>query len=82
MKKAEKKEKEILAREIDNLNEEITLLSHQLNEIFNINCSFGVCLFNPEVDSIQEKMEEVQERKALLESIKQRVEFFTGEKNN
>ncbi len=77
-----KNEKEILAREINNLNEEITLLSHQLNEIFSVNCSFGVCLFNPEVDSIQEKMREVQERKELFESIKKRVEFFIGAKNN
>ena len=80
--KRKEKEKEILAREIDNLNEEITLLSHQLNEIFNINCSFGVCLFNPEVDSIQEKMKEVQERKELLETINRRIEFLTGKKGN
>jgi len=72
---AMRNEKELLTREIENLNQEILTLSYKLNEILSIDCSFGVCFFDPEVDTIQDKMREVQEKKALLERIKKNIDF-------
>ncbi|MEW5802025.1 MAG: hypothetical protein AB1847_07960 [bacterium] len=63
-------EKKILDREIEELNEEIKKLGHKLGGLLNVDCSFGVCTFDPETDNLQEKLKEVQEKRALLERLK------------
>ena len=66
-------EKEILEKEIESLNNEIKNLGYQLSGLLNVDCSFGVCSFDPEVDDIESKIKEVEEKKALLERLKQNI---------
>jgi hypothetical protein len=75
-------EEKLLEEEIENLNEEITTLGHKLNELLSVNCSFGFCLVNPEVDTIFGKIKGAQERKLLLERLKQNIDYYLGELGN
>ncbi|MEW6379430.1 MAG: hypothetical protein AB1611_07465 [bacterium] len=68
------KEKELLQKEIDSLNEEIRALGYKLGGLLNVDCSFGSCTFDPEADSIQEKLQEVQEKRALLERLRENID--------
>ena len=38
-----------------------------------MDCSFGVCAYDPEADNLQDKLKEVQEQKELLERIKKNI---------
>lgn len=67
-------EKKLLVKEIENLNEEILTLSYKLNELLSVDCTFGVCLFDPEVENVHDKMKEVHEKKVLLERIKKNID--------
>jgi len=69
-------DKKILEKEIESLNDEIKNLGYQLGGLLNVDCSFGVCAFDPEVDDVQEKLKEVQEKKALLEKLKQNIDGY------
>ena len=63
------KEKRIIKKEIEALNEEINNLGQRLCELLNVNCSFGECILDPEVTSVQKRIKEAQEAKALLERL-------------
>ena len=67
------KEKKVLENQIDSLNEEIKNLGYELGGLLNIDCSFGVCSYDPEVEDLQNKLKEVQEQKELLERIKKNI---------
>jgi hypothetical protein len=64
-------EKALLQKQIDNLNNEIRSLAYRLGGLLDVDCNLGVCSYDPEADDLQEKMKEVQKRKALLEKIAQ-----------
>jgi len=66
-------EKKILETQIENLNEEIKSLGYELGGLLNVDCSFGVCTYDPEAEDLQDKLREVQEQKALLEKIKKNL---------
>ena len=66
-------EKKMLEKQIENLNEEIKNLGYELGGLLNVDCSFGVCSFDPEAEDLQDKLKEVSERKALLEKIKKNL---------
>lgn len=67
-------EKKLLDKEIESLNEEIEKLGYQLGGLLNVDCSFGVCTFDPDVDIIQDKLKEVQEKRSLLERLKRNMD--------
>ncbi|MEW6380748.1 MAG: hypothetical protein AB1611_14225 [bacterium] len=77
-----KNEEKLLGREIEDLNEEIIALGYKLNELLSVDCSFGFCNFNPEIDIILDKIKEIQERKALLEHLKENIGAYQGEPEN
>jgi len=66
-------EKKMLEKQIESLNEEIKNLGYELSGLLNVDCSFGVCVYDPEVENLQDKLKEVNERKALLEKIKKNL---------
>ena len=66
-------EKKLLEKQIESLNEEIKNLGYELSGLLNVDCSFGVCVYDPEAENLQDKLKEVQERKALLEQIKRNI---------
>ena len=69
-------EKEILESEIEKINKEIEKLGYQLSEILNVDCSLGVCSFDPEVDNMQDKMKEIEEKKKLLSFLKENLDRY------
>ena len=66
-------DKKILEKEIKKLNEKIKNLGYELSALLNVDCSFGVCSYDPEVDDLEDKMEEIQEKKALLERLMKNI---------
>ena len=62
-------EKELLQKEIDDLNNRIKELAYRLGGVLDVDCNLGVCSYDPEADDLQAKLTEVQERKALLEKL-------------
>ncbi|MBW1888314.1 MAG: hypothetical protein JRI52_08200 [Deltaproteobacteria bacterium] len=66
-------DKKLLDGEIADLNEKIEQLGYQLSGLLNIDCSFGVCNYDPIADDIQEKLKEVQEKKELLQRLKKHI---------
>ena len=66
-------QQKMLAEQIENLNEEIKNLGYQLSGLLNVDCSFGVCSYDPEAENLQDKLKEVNERKELLEQIKRNL---------
>ena len=73
-------EKEILSMEIEKINREIKDLSYQLSELLNVDCNLGVCSFDPQVDNIQDKMKEIEEKKKLLLFLKENLDRYHEEK--
>jgi hypothetical protein len=67
-------EQKILEHEIEKLNEEIKDLGYKLSELLNVDCSFGDCSFDKEVDNVREKMEEIEKTKRLLEFLKNNID--------
>jgi hypothetical protein len=74
-------EKKLLESELEDLNQKIKSLSYQLSELLNLDCNFGVCTFDPEVDNIQEKIKEVEKKKILIEFLKNHIDQYTGKEN-
>ena len=66
-------ERQLIDKQIENLNEEIKNLGYELGGLLNVDCSFGVCAYDPEADNLQDKLQEVHEQKALLEKIKKNL---------
>lgn len=76
IKMGSNEDKKILDKEINRLNEEINILAYKLSGILDVDCSFGVCTFDPQVDNIQDKIKEVQEKKGLLERLKANIDSY------
>lgn len=62
-------QEDFLQKQIDALDEQIKTLAEKLEEEMGISCEFGACVFDPEMDSIEQKIEEVQRRKKMLEAM-------------
>lgn len=62
-------EKELLQKEIEDLNNRIKELAYRLGGVLDVDCNLGVCSYDPEADDLQAKLKEVHERKALLEKL-------------
>lgn len=73
-------ERNILEHEIEKLNEEIKDLGYKLSELLNVDCNFGYCSFDPDVDNFQEKMEEIEKTKKLLEFLKKNIDGYPESK--
>ena len=65
----EKEREEYLQKQVDELEDQIKTLGGQMEETMGINCDFGACVFDPSLDSIELKIEEVQRRKKMLETM-------------
>ncbi len=71
---ADEKE-ELLNKEIDAYEEELKVLAGKLQELAGVDCSFGACVFDPEMKDVEAKLAEMEKRKRVLaevmESLKQ-----------
>lgn len=65
----QKDKEEFLQRQIDELENQQLELAEKMEQIAGIDCTFGVCLFDKNIDSVELKLEEVQRRKKAIESM-------------
>ncbi len=70
MSQEKEEQKNVLEGQIEALNEGIKELGYKLEGILDVGCSLGVCAFDPEVDDVQEKIREVQKKRAILERLR------------
>jgi len=69
MSDLEEREK-VLESEIADLDEQMKKLAVKMEEIAGTDCDFGSCVLDPAMESVEEKIEEVQRRKkAVLETL-------------
>ena len=64
----EEKEK-LLQEKIAELEEQQAKLAEMMEQVAGIDCNFGACVFDENIESVELKLEEVQRRKKALESI-------------
>lgn len=60
---------EYLNSELEALDQETARLAQKFQALAGIDCSFGACVFDPEMDTVEKKIAEVQRRKQLLEGM-------------
>lgn len=69
---AEERE-QFLKSEVDAYENQLRVLAEKLQELAGVDCSFGACVFDPEMQDVEKKIEEVQKRKkkvsAIMESL-------------
>lgn len=71
---ADEKE-ELLNKEIAGYEEDLRVLAGKLQELAGVDCSFGACVFDPEMKDVEDKLADLERRKKVLgevmESLKQ-----------
>ncbi|HEY5494703.1 MAG TPA: hypothetical protein VIK15_08920 [Candidatus Anoxymicrobiaceae bacterium] len=65
MSDLEEREK-VLESEIADLDEQMKKLAVKMEEIAGTDCDFGSCVLDPAMESVEEKIEEVQRRKKAV----------------
>lgn len=60
---------ELLRKEVAELEEQTRVLAGKMQELVGVDCSFGACIFDPAMTDVEERIAEVQKRKATLETI-------------
>jgi hypothetical protein len=66
---ASPEEQEILDKELAALDEETAKLADKFQQLAGIDCDFGECVFDPDMNSVEKKIAEVQRRKKVLEGM-------------
>ena len=57
---------ELLNQEIADYEEQLSVLATKMQELAGVDCSFGACVFDPEMKEVEEKLAEVEKRKKVL----------------
>jgi len=65
---------ELLNKEIQAYEEELKVVASKLQELAGVDCSFGACVFDPEMQDVEEKMAELEKRKKTLGEVKDSLE--------
>ena len=60
---------EILKKQLADLDDQTAKLAEKFEQLAGIDCDFGECIFDPEMDSVEKKIAEVQRRKKILEGM-------------
>jgi hypothetical protein len=71
---ADPQEEEILKKEMADLDEQTAKLAEKFESLAGIDCDFGECIFDPELDNVQDRIAEVQRRKKILEGMIEHLE--------
>lgn len=64
-----REEEEILKKQLAELDDKTAKLAEKFEQLAGIDCDFGECIFDPEMDSVEKKIAEVQRRKKVLEDL-------------
>ena len=73
MSDLEEREK-VLESEIADLDEQMKKLAVKMEEIAGTDCDFGACVLDPAMESVEEKIEEVQRRKVAVQKTLAKLE--------
>ena len=65
---------ELLNKEIQAYEEELKVVASKLQELAGVDCSFGACVFDPEMQDVEEKIAELEKRKKTLAEVKDSLE--------
>jgi hypothetical protein len=60
---------ELLNKEIEDYEEELQVLAGKLQELAGVDCSFGACVFDPEMQDVETKLAEMEKRKKILAEV-------------
>jgi hypothetical protein len=56
----------LLNKEIEDYEDKLSVLASKMQELAGVDCSFGACVFDPEMKEVEEKLAEVEKRKKIL----------------
>lgn len=65
---------ELLNQEIETYEEELRVVASKLQEIAGVDCSFGACVFDPEMKDVEAKLAELEKRKKVLAEVKESLD--------
>lgn len=65
---------ELLNKEIEGYEEELKVVASKLQELAGVDCSFGACVFDPEMQDVEAKLAELEKRKKTLAEVKESLE--------
>jgi len=57
---------ELLNKEIEEYEDQLSVLASKMQELAGVDCSFGACVFDPEMKEVEDKLAEVEKRKKVL----------------
>lgn len=60
---------ELLNQEIEAYEEELRVVASKLQEIAGVDCSFGACVFDPEMKDVEAKLADLEKRKRVLAEV-------------
>ncbi len=65
---------ELLNQEIEAYEEELRVVASKLQEIAGVDCSFGACVFDPEMKDVESKLADLEKRKRVLSEVKESLD--------
>lgn len=65
---------ELLNKEIEDYEEDLRKVAGKLQELAGVDCSFGACVFDPEMQDVEAKLAELEKRKKVLAEIKESLD--------
>ncbi len=65
---------ELLNEEIAAYEEELRVVASRLQEVAGVDCSFGACVFDPEMQDVEARLAELERRKRGLLEVKESLE--------
>ncbi|MEW6554549.1 MAG: hypothetical protein AB1384_09710 [Actinomycetota bacterium] len=65
---------ELLNQEIEAYEEELRVVASKLQEIAGVDCSFGACVFDPEMEDVEAKLADLEKRKKVLAEVKESLD--------
>ena len=60
---------ELLQKEIAGYEEELKVLAGKLQELAGVDCSFGACVFDPEMQDVEARLAEIEKRKKVIAEV-------------
>jgi hypothetical protein len=65
---------EMLNQEIEAYEEELRVVASKLQEIAGVDCNFGACVFDPEMQDVEARLADLEKRKKVLAEVKESLE--------
>jgi len=65
---------ELLNKEIEEYENQLNVLASKMQELAGVDCSFGACVFDPEMKEVEDKLAEVEKRKKVLGEVMETID--------